>query len=390
MTEMLDAAAKRIESADLAHQPEVRAELERIIAASYYGQGNQHVASDHMQRYVDLESTILASNSPKMVSIRAIHAGLLFGRGELAQAEKAYRAAIPRLQVEQKKGTVSAEDLFPALNNFAYLRRTQGDSKEAESLFRESLALAPYLPQESRFLLNVTRSTLASTLADEGRFDEALQTAGEAVTEDRRTGQTDTPGFGFSLTILGGFLVDQQDFPGADAALGEGERIFRKFLGPSHLWLGDNLRNQAISYYHQGRFAEAQSKVSETLKIYRENFGPQYDHYPTALIAQGLILAETGHPKEGETILHEAVKLRSESLLEEHYWVALAKEALGEGLITQQRFGEAEPFLMESYKTLTLRLGQRDPRTKEAARQLVNLYELWHKPQEAEPYRQFL
>jgi hypothetical protein len=53
---------------------------------------------------------------------------------------------------------------------------------------------------------------LASTLADEGKFEEALQAARQTVADNRKAGQTDTPGFGFSLTIPGGFLTDARDF----------------------------------------------------------------------------------------------------------------------------------------------------------------------------------
>jgi tetratricopeptide (TPR) repeat protein len=151
--------------------------------------------------------------------------------------------------------------------------------------------------------------------------------------------------------------------------------------------LGDNLRNQAICLYRQSKFAEAQSKVDETLKIYQESFGVHYDNYPTALITEGLILNKTGKSKEGEVILREAVKLRTDSLPGEHYWVAVANGALGECLTTQERFAEAEPLLVQSYTALNSHLGQRDPRTKEALQRLLKLYDEWDKPAQAAQYR---
>ena len=127
--------------------------------------------------------------------------------------------------------------------------------------------------------------------------------------------------------------------------------------------------------------------MDETLRIYLESFGVYYDNYPTALITKGLILTKTGKEKEGETILREAVKLRTESLPKDHFWVAVANDALGECLTNQKRFEEAEPLLVESYATLNSRLGPTDPRTAEALRRLVALYSLWGKPQQVAQYR---
>ena len=121
-----------------------------------------------------------------------------------------YRQVLPRLRDEQIVWNVKAEIVADALNNFAYLRRTQGDSREAETLFREALALNPQMPtDEANFTNGVTQSVLASTLADQGRFDEALQTSREGVAEQRRHGFTKTPTFGFNLTVLSGFLTEK-------------------------------------------------------------------------------------------------------------------------------------------------------------------------------------
>ena len=156
------------------------------------------------------------------------------------------------------------------------------------------------------------------------------------------------PAFGFSLTVLGGFLTDNRQFAEADAALRQAEAIFRKLLSPSHLWLADNLRNQAALLYEEGRFAESLEKVAKSLDLYRQNFGTHYDNYPTALIIRGLSLTKTGQPNEGERILREAVKIRTDSLPREHFWVALANGALGECLTTQGRYEEAEPLLSKA------------------------------------------
>jgi len=385
--EILDETAKQLENGEFSNQPEIKVELEQIIAECYYGQGNYALASKYTQEYLDLHRKLYGENDIKTLAASARRAFMLFSEGKLTESEKDYRKILPLMRNEKQKGNINAENLASALNNFGYLRRTQGDSKEAELSFRESLALSSQMPKESLYIIGPTRSTLASTLADQGRFEEALQTAREAVAEYRQHEETDTPNFGFTLTVLGGFLTEKGDFAEADANLLEAEAIFRKLLVPSNLWSGDNLRNQAISYYQQGRYAESLSKITETLKIYRESFGTYYDNYPTALIINGLILAKTGQPQEGETILREAGKIRTESLPKEHYWVAQANSALGECLTIEKRYNEAEPLLLESYETLKSSQGASNPRTQIALRRVVALYENWGKLETATKYR---
>ena len=388
--EILDETAKQLENGEFSNQPEIKVELEQIIAECYYGQGNYALAKKYTQEYLDLHRKLYGENDIKTLAASERRAFMLFEQGKLAKSEKHYRKILPLMRNEKRKGNIKAENLAGALDNFGYLRRTQGDSKEAELSFRESLALSSQMPKESLYIVGPTRSTLASTLADQGRFEEALQTAREAVAEYRQREETDTPNFGFTLTVLGGFLTEKGDYAEADANLHEAEAIFRKLLVPSHLWSGDNLRNQAISYYQQGRYAESLSKVTETLKIYRESFGPYYDNYPTALIINGLILAKTGQPKEGEKILREAVKIRTDLLPKGHYWVALANSALGECLTIEKRYNEAEPLLLESYESLKSSQGASNPRTQIALQRLITLYENWGKLDTASAYRENL
>jgi len=387
VTEAMDEAAKRLESGAFANEPEVRADLEKIVATSYAGQGRRQLADEHIQKHVALVTKLYGKDHPRTLAATAIRARILFSDGRMVKSEKLYRQILPRQCAEQQRGNIKAEVLADELNNFAYLRRTRGDSHEAELLFRESLSLSPQILREGRYRIGVTRSTLASTLADQGKFEEALRTAQEAVAEARQAGQADTPGFGFSLTVLGGLLTDNRHFAEADAALREAEAIFHRLLSPSHLWLADNLRNQAALLYEQNRFAESLEKVTKTLDLYRANFGTHYDNYPTALIIRGLSLTKTGQPNEGETILREAVKMRSDSLPKEHFWVALANDALGECLTNQGRYDEAEPLLLQSYESLKSSQGASNPRTRLAVQRLIALYEGWGKFDTAKSYR---
>jgi serine/threonine protein kinase len=389
VTDVLDAAARQLESGEFATQPEVRADLERTIAKSYFGQGRQDLWAKHLKKYVEIQRSIGAKNDAKTLLATATLAEIVENEN-MKEAETLLREVLPQLKRAYRKGRITADDLADILVNLGYIRRTQGDSKEAETLFRQALALAPKLPSDEPFVLGLTRSTLASTLADQGKFVEALQTARDTVATYRQSGRIETADFAFALTILGGFLTEQGDLAGADASLAQGEAILRKRQGAAALWLGDNLRNQAISFYRQAQYTMAADKAAEAKRIYLESYGPSYDNYPTVLIVEGLILNETGRSAEGEMVLREALRVRLGSLPKSHFWVALAQGALGECLATQQRFSEADPLLVDSYNNLALSLGQSDPRTHVALKRLIAFYDSWGKPEEAARLRRKL
>ncbi len=383
MQDVLDESAKRLESDEFARQPEVRVRLERILGDAYGLQGRYDLMYEHYHRYAQLCAKDPGRNESEFLDTLALCAVELFAKGKRSQSENLFRRTIPAMRAAVADGKMKSEMLTSALNNFGYLRRTQGDSKEAEAAFREVLDLSPKIPSDSHFTTCVTRATLASVLADQGKFREAVQTAQEAVAEGRREGLSSTPYFGFILTVYGGFLTEEGRCAEADSALKEADRIFRQLLTPTNLWTGDNVRNQAALLYTQDSCEEAIVKAQEALRIYRESFGTHYDNYPTALIIQGLSLNRLGRTADAENVLREAVKLRIELMPRGHFFTALAQGALGECLVRQNRFAEAVSLLIPSYHDLLQSQGADNPRTILAKNRLRDLYIAWNKPLEA-------
>ncbi|MEO8073372.1 MAG: tetratricopeptide repeat protein [Acidobacteriota bacterium] len=90
---------------------------------------------------------------------------------------------------------------------------------------------------------------------------------------------------------------------------------------------------------------------------------------------------------EAEKVLREAAELREKNLPKEHFLTALTNGALGECLMTQKKYAEAEPLLKESFESLKISQGTDNPRTETARRQLVSFYESVGKTDSANEYR---
>ena len=383
MADMLDDAARRLESGEFTRQPEVRLQLERILGDSYGRQGRYDLMFDHFHKYFQLYGELSGSDDLKTLDTLALWAEELFSKGRLSESERLFRQTLPQMRVAVQEGRMKPELFTSALNNFGYLRRTQGDSKEAEMSFREVLNVRPKLSGDTDFVRCITEATLASVLSDQGRFREALQAARDAVAEGHRQGIDATPEFGFILTVYGGFLTEEERYAEADSTLEKAHRIFHRLLPRMDLWTGDNVRNQAALLYRQGRYDEALPKAEEAMAIYQASFGLHYDNYPTALIIRGLSLYRLGRTSEAERALREAVKLREGSMPRGHYFTALARSALGECLAGQRKFSEAESLLVQSHTDLLRSQGLDNPRTVLARNRLRDFYTAWNKPAEA-------
>jgi hypothetical protein len=98
----------------------------------------------------------------------------------------------------------------------------------------------------------------------------------------------------------------------------------------------------------------------------------------------GLSLTRTGRAAKGEPFLRaalaEAAKIDRQQL---EFTFGNAETALGECLLAQGRYAEAEPLLLTGFGDLKTRLGEKHRMSVVAARRLHEMYTAWHKPVEA-------
>lgn len=388
--DVLDTASERIANGELSDQPAVKAELQEIIGSRYLALGKYDLAEKNLRESLDLMTGLYRENDVRTIKVMGQWASLLMARSDFAGSEAAFRKALPILKSELAKGNINVDEVVLRMSDFAVLRRAEGDSKEAESILREVVALQPLSTisngKNATAVLDGT-GTLALTLADQGRFDEALVMEREVLAALQENRLDHTPTYGYSLTGLGGYLSQLGRFAEADAALRQGEELYRGVFSADHLSIGDNLRIQANSLYLQGNYPAAASKIDETLRIYRKSSGPKYINLPTAMTIQGSILAKMGRTREAEQILRSAVTLRAENMPANHFLVATANMALGDFLTTIGRYDEAEQLLLQSLESLKISQAPKSPRLVEARVQLVNLYQAWNKPGLALSYR---
>lgn len=381
VNEILADAEKRLEGPELSHEPEVKAELRRVIGVSYGDVGNYAAGERILRQALTEQTQIYGSGSPKLLLTEFSLSVLFLAKADYEGADKIFAQRFSLLRGEFQHARIDPEFFVSILSNYAILRRAHGDSVMAEALLRESLALSAQYSLKGQG--DRAGGFLTLILLDQGKFPEAAERQQAAVARSRSLATTETPEFCAALTLLGSILMEKGDLTGADASLREGEALYRKLYGPNHIALHDNLRLQAQVAYLGGRYAEGLTTVNQVLENYRQNSNPKYISFATALTVQGLILNKLGKSGEAEKVLREAVKLREENLPAGHFMTALTKGALGECLTSQHHYDEAEQLLQASYAALQASQGQQNPRTILARQRLIRLNEAWEKPEVA-------
>ncbi len=164
-------------------------------------------------------------------------------------------------------------------------------------------------------------------------------------------------------------------------------------LGPDHPDTLSTTYQLAQVYSAGGRAARAEPLYLEVLARQRQRLGA--DHPQVAGILSDLVPDYLRQKKyaAAEPLARECLALREKQLPDD--WRTFnAKAMLGGALLGQQKYADAEPLLLGGYQGMKQREEtippQGKPRLPEAVERLVQLYDAWGKPDEAEKWRKEL
>jgi tetratricopeptide (TPR) repeat protein len=342
--EVLDQAAERADS-ELSEQPGVEAAVRTTIGKAYQSLGYLDEAEPHLRAALNERRRLCGDGHPDTASSLQNLANVLFRKGDVAAAETLWREAVGAY----RQGYGDEHPLVvTALSNLALALQAQGEYTEAETIRREILALRRKQLGNEHPQVASALEKLATLLSEMGKYAEAESAAREASALRRKVLGTEHPHVGKSLTTLSGVLSSQ------------------------------------------GKYAEAVATLQKAVEIQRGTLGKEQDDLAGSLMHLGAALLKAGKPAEGEPALREALEMRRKRLPEGHWLLIETASALGNCLVKLGRYQEAEPHLLDEYRYLAKTRGARHPRTQQALRQIIGLYEAWNNADEAARYRNLL
>jgi tetratricopeptide (TPR) repeat protein len=284
------------------------------------------------------------------------------GQGKIRQAEAAWMMAVKELHVAQAEEKALRREEEETKSILSFLKRTllsTGRPVDA-SLAAAFWAGGPAKDISLRKAVDLTESQVAETFAERPLAEAAIREM-----------------LGLAYLSLGD----------AAQAVKQYERAFalRQAMQGANAPETADCRNQlAVAYRLAGRTVEGS-------RLFERN--PNSPDYASALAASGSMLLAQKNPAEAELKLRECLAIRQK--IQPGDWTTPeTKSLLGEALMDQGRFAEAEPLLLSGFEGMRQHAGtipsREKPRLNRALERLVRLYESWGKEVEAARWRKEL
>jgi len=146
----------------------------------------------------------------------------------------------------------------------------------------------------------------------------------------------------------------------------------------------DARNNLAVAYRLAGRDADAS-------RLFHHN--PNSPTHAAALAIHGLMLLSQKKPTQAEQKFLESLTIRQK--IQPDDWTTFeTKSLLGDAILQQKRYAEAEPLLLAGYHGMKKQENKIPAREKlrliQALERLLRLYETWDKPEKASKWRREL
>jgi serine/threonine-protein kinase len=339
--ELLDRGAERIgrnRNLDQAQKAEIESALGRI----YYQLGLFDQA-DKLQQDAIKELSANRAQASLFAQVEAERADTLAGLGDLKSAAaladdartrvdaQANASVVDRARAIHAQGRVALEQrdfakaknysdavlalvrhadvepgvLFRSLSTAGGASWGLSNSSEAESLYREALALALRDAGPDDLDVAHTRSNIGMVLQTQSRYAEAQELEQQALATDE------------------------------------------KVLGPDHPLTMTARRDLGLSYFHLGHYAQARAALEQTLAAQRRKLGNEHPALAGTEINLGLVLIDSGDLVEADRILTDALNVFQKKFGREYQGTRIVLGNLGATHALQGDLDRAEKELEE-------------------------------------------
>jgi ATP/maltotriose-dependent transcriptional regulator MalT len=228
--------------------------------------------------------------------------------------------------------------------------------------------------------------TAAEILAARGKAVEAEAKLREALEMGRVIYSADSTALAMTIANLAGYVQRQGRLDEAAEIHRRALRLFTARAGTRDVSTAIVMTNLAWNAYLRKQLAEAEPLYRQALPVL-DSAWQGASSIAQTLVDFSQVLFERGNCAEADPHVRRVIAFQLKDAPPGYVLDTRARRILGNCLVNTGRFAEAEPNLTTAHQTLLSGWGPANPFTQALARELVNLYERWGKPAEAQRYR---
>jgi tetratricopeptide (TPR) repeat protein len=431
--ELLDRAARQIEG-KFADQGPIEAAIRATIGDAYRALGEYAKAERHLKRALELRTARFGTNHFGTLWSKNLLALLYLDQRNYDQAEPLLREAVEGLTAQ-----VRADDphLLASKQNLAEVYCHQRNYDQAEPLYREVIEnqttrLGAHHPDTLS-----TKNNLALLYLDQGKYDRAEPLFQEVLESATTQLGGDHPYTLLTKNNLATLYRSQGNYAQTKVL---GQEVLQGMItkrGAEHPWALMAKFNLARVYDDEGRYDEAEPLYREAAEGALKQFGLINLHTHEYVVGLNHCYLKMGQPAKGEPLLRELADLAKQQagadslpyarllanlgwnlvrqkkgaeaeavlrasvairqLKEPETWTTFATQSLlGEALLFQKNYADAEPLLLQGYEGLNQRAAkipkdfELNSHLIEAIERLVRLYQDSEQPEKAAAWRHTL
>jgi serine/threonine protein kinase len=382
-------AAERGIGTSFAGQPAVEASIRNTLGETYYYLGEPALAIHQYQQALATLRQVLGPDHPDTLGSMNNLALAYLETGRLGEAIRLLEDALKSCQAKLDRDNPLT---MVTMGNLAHAYGDAGRIADALPIHEETLKRleAQLGPDHMHTLTEL--NNLANAYRSAGRSAEALPLFEQTLERLRRTVGPSHPTTLLAMINLALAYRDAGRIVDAIPLHEEAVKLSKTQLGLDHpdtLYAMDGL---AMAYEQAHRFADAVPLRQETLKRRRDKLGSDDPGTLESMNSLARVYLDV-KPTEAEPLLRQSLETHDKKMPDD--WSTFeTRSLLGASLMSQKKYAEAEPLLIQGYEGLTARAANIPAKSQkcvtEALGRVVQLYDDWGKKDQAQQWRKKL
>ena len=428
VSEILDAAAKKIDQGALKSQPAVEGAIRSAIGRTYLTLGIYPAAAPQLQRALELAS-MTEPNDRRTLRIESDLGVLDLYTGKYADAEKRFQSVLEKrrtalgpddpdvaeslhnlclvygeehkpadakkwgeqaLALREKLFGPESLEVASSLQYLGLYATDANDFESAERLSKRSLEIRKRLLPPNHFEIGNSENNLGLIYLRKSDEPQALEHFTKALENFEESLAPDHPNVGMVNTNLAGIHMRQMDFKGAEPYAQRALEIAEKTLPPDHPDLALALNVVGVAQYSNQNYEAAAAMMKRATGIMENKLGPDHPNTITFRWTLAFIYRDAHRFDEAMPLFRQVIE--SFQRRNQPDFVVQAKISMIEGMIWAKDFASAEPLAVETLESA--KKLENPSKSKQFMNDtltlLVELYHEWPKPEKEAAYQALL